>query len=337
MPGGIHGNSTEGSIILAEEVPVLPPAPPPSVQTAPPSRPDPVAGLLHAFDWGQPLPDAPGLRGEAALRYRWLREAASFRPGTLPADPFPAGPDHQEAEALRTLLRMPPSGLARPLAVLPMHLPGTALALWRWGRRQVRTGAFAPAVRMAWEDKLLASGPPLVQGYALRHALCWALAEHDEGRFARLKAAHQPMAESTFALFQRLFGLLGGPSPVLRLWTLPGLAYHDVRLGELGARRIWVCPPEAGPLPALPPDVAWIVPGASGTQDPANATLDPDDLREGRALAKRFESAGRKAFFAPSRADMERIGLVWFPALVVLDRKGFLEDIRMGDAAPGRP
>lgn len=316
---------------------MLPPTPPPVVQNLPVPHLDAVAHLLAAYDWGHPLPPAPDLKGPEALRYRWLLAAATFQPGALPADPFPPGPDHREAEALRGLLRPEPKDLARGLARLPLHLPGTALALWRWGQIQVRRGVFTPALRRAWEDRLLAEGPPLTRGYALRHALCWALAEHDETRFARLKATRQPLAEDTFALFQRLFGLLGGPSPVLRLWPLPGLGYQDLRLDQLGARRIWICPAPRGPLPALPGDVAWIIPSAAGSQDPGSATLGAPSLDEGRALAQRLAAAGRRAFFAPSRADMEQTGLVWFPALVVLDHQGFLKDIRMGDAAPEQP
>ena len=316
---------------------MLPPSPPPVVQTLPVPQPDAVARLLEAYDWGRPLPEAPELKGDAARQYRWLRAAATFAPGTLPADPFPAGPDHQEAEALRGLLRPSPQDVARGLAALPLRQPGTALALWRWGKLQVRRGAFGRDLRRTWEDRLLAEGPILTRGYALRHALCWALAEHDEVRFAALKAKSAAWDQETFAGFQRLFGLLGGPSPTLRLWPLPGLGYQDLRLDQLGASRVWVLPADPGPLPALPPDVAWIIPDGNGEQDPRATDLAPGPQRAAEALAARLKAAGRRAWFAPSREDMERLGLAWFPILITLDPQGNLKDIRMGDAAPGHP
>ncbi|HEX9082584.1 MAG TPA: hypothetical protein VF768_09915, partial [Holophagaceae bacterium] len=272
-----------------------------------------------------------------ALRYRWLKSAATLPPGHLPPDPFPPGPDRREAEALRALFRPEPQDLARHLAALPLHLPGTALALWRWGQDRVHRGAFTPALRRAWEDRLLSAGPILTRGYALRHALCWALAEHDETRFAALKTYRAQFSDDTFELFQRLFGLLGGPSPALRLWALPGLAYRDLRLDQLGAQRIWIQPAGAGALAPLPPGVAWIIPGADGMQDPRDADLTGASKSEGEALSMRLQAANLHAYLAPSVSDMERLGLVWFPALVTLDAQGFLKDIRMGDAAPDHP
>lgn len=316
---------------------MLPPSPPPIIQTLPVPQPDAETRLLEAYDWGRHLPDAPALKGQAALRYRWLRVAATFPPGTLPADPFPPGPDHQEAEALRGLLRPGPKDVARGLAALPLNQPGTALALWRWGQIQVREGIFGRTLRRAWEDRLLAAGPALTQGYALRHALCWALAEHDEIRFGALKAQAASWAGETVIGFQRLFGLLGGPPPSLRLWTLPSLDYHDLRLDQLGARRIWILPADPAPLPVLPPDVAWIIPDETGNQDPRSADLAPGPRREAGTLAVRFKANGRQAYFAPSREDMERLGFAWFPILIVLDEQGHLKDIHMGDAAPAHP
>lgn len=316
---------------------MLPPSPPPVIQAPPTPQPDPEAHLLEAYDWGSPLPKAPGLKGKAALRYRWLEAAATFPPGGKPADPFPPGPDREEAEALRALLDPAPQDIARSLGRLTLRQPGTALALWRWGRLQVERGVFGPALRRAWEDRLLAAGPALTRGYALRHALCWALADHDEVRFADIKTRTAAWAPETAAGFQRLFGLLGSPSPTLRLWSLPGLAYQDLRLDELGAKRIWVLPAGPGPLPDLPPDVAWIIPDGLGNQDPRSADLAPDPKRAGAALGARLQAAGRRAWFAPSREDMERLGLAWFPILITLDAHGALKDIRMGDAAPERP
>jgi len=137
--------------------------------------------------------------------------------------------------------------------------------------------------------------------------------------------------------FQRLFGLLGGPSPILRLWTLPGLDYRDLRLDQLGATRAWICPLETGALPELPAGTSWIIPSLSAELDPRDAGLSKSLLAEGQALGDRLQSAGRTAFFAPSRTAFEELGLAWFPILIELDAKGAIRGIRMGDAAPDRP
>ncbi|MDP1831309.1 MAG: hypothetical protein Q8K67_04570 [Geothrix sp.] len=296
------------------------------------------AALLDAFDWGLPLPSAPKLKGPAALEYQWLRAAAIYDPAHgLPASPFAAGRGRQEAEAFRRLLKAPKDRVTGALQTLPIRESGTALALWRWGQIQVRTGAFDAALRRTWEDRLLAAGPALTRGYALRHALCWALAGQDEARFAAVRSRANPEAEDTLKGFQRLFGLLGGPSPVLRLWTLPGLEYRDLRLDQLSAPRIWIRPAEEGPLPEIPAGTAWILPSASGSLDEREASLSGSPLIEGQALAARLQAAGRPAHFAPSRPAFERLGLAWFPILIELDGQGAIRSIRMGDAAPARP
>jgi hypothetical protein len=317
----------------------LPVQPPPAlIERSPSARQEAETALLRAFDWGHPLPPAPKLGGAAALDHRWLRAAATFDPRHgLPVDPFGAGPDRREAEALRNLLKTPPDHLARALGALPLRHAGTALALWRWGQVRVRTGALPLALRQTWEDRLLASGPTLTRGYALRHALCWALAENDEARFATLRAGTHQKADETLHGFQRLFGLLGGPSPTLRLWRLPGLDYRDLPLDQLGAQRIWICPAEDGPLPDLPADTAWIIPSLSGTLGERDAALTGEPLPEGQALSTRLQSHGRTAQFAPSRPAFEGLGLAWFPILIQLDAKGNIQSIRMGDAAPVRP
>ena len=294
--------------------------------------------LLEAFDWGLPLPPAPRLMGAASLGYRWLRAAATFDPAHgLPADPFATGRARQEAEALRRLLKGPLDLTGAALKALPLREAGTALALWRWGRLQVRDGRFDAALRRIWEDRLLTAGPALTRGYALRHALCWALAEQDETRLAAVRAQAGQGSEDTIAGFQRLFGLLGGPSPELRLWTLPGLAYRDLRLDQLGGHHIWICPAEGEALPELPAGTVWIIPSASGSLEERDASLSPALLAEGETLAARLRAAGRSASFAPSQAAFEHLGLDWFPILIDLDEKGSIRAVRMGDAAPARP
>lgn len=316
----------------------LPPQPTPPALSAPaPAGAEALEALMEAFDWGRPLPPTPKLKGQAALRYQWLRRAATFDPkGDLPVSPFAAGREQAEALALRRLPTVPKERLGAAVKALSLREAGSALALWRWGQVQVRTGAFDPEIRRAWEDRLRTAGPALTRGYALRHALCWALAEQDEARFAGLRSAAGSASETILKTFQGLFGLLGGPPPTLRLWALPGLGYQDLGLDQLGAR-IWICPVEEGPLPALPRGTAWVIPSASGGLDERDASLSELLLAEGQGLAHRLQAAGITAHFAASRPAFERLGLVWFPILIELNGKGRIRSIRMGDAAPERP
>lgn len=317
---------------------LLPMPSPPTLVAPVPQNQDAESAILDAFDWGHPLPPRPKLKGMAAVNHQWLRATATFDPAhDLPANPFATGQGRREAEAFRRLLKAPKDQISDALKALPIHATGTALGLWRWGQLQVRTGTFDAALRRIWEDRLLAMGPALTRGYALRHALCWALAEQDEARFAAVRSRTNQDAEDTLKGFQRLFGLLGGPSPVLRLWTLPELDYRDSRLDQFGATRVWIRPADDGPLPEIPAGTAWIIPSATGSLDERDASLSEPLLAEGRLLAARLQSAQRSALFAPSRPAFERLGLAWFPILIELDSKGDIRSIRMGDAAPQNP
>lgn len=307
--------------------------PPRLLRSEPQAPPAAETELLDAYDWGRALPPAPALRGQAALDLRWLRAAATFDPATgTPDSPYPRGGAQKEARALAALLRGPAETRAARLGSLPLQRSGTALALWRWGQQQVRQGAFPPTLQHLWEDRLLSAGPPLVRGLALRHALCWALARKDEARLVQVRRLAGPDS-GVFKGVQSLFGLLGGPSPVFRLWSLPGFSAEDRRLDELGTRRLWVCPAEEGALPPLPPGTVWIVPSATGALDEREATLSGAPQEEAQALAARLRQAGRTAHFAASRQPLERLGLLWFPILIDLDAQGNLTSIRMGDAA----
>jgi len=319
-------------------MPLPPPSTPPAVAAPEPTDAEGLEALLEAFDWGHPLPLMPKkLKGQAGLRYQWLRRAATFDPtGDPPTGPFLSGRERREVESLRRLPKVPREHLVAALKDLSLREAGSALALWRWGQVRVRSGVFDQATRRTWEDRLLRDGPALTRGYALRHALCWALAEKDESRFAALRPTGDPSLEGVHHAFQGLFGLLGGPSPVLRLWTLPGLDYRDLSLDRLGSR-VWICPLGEDPLPALPPGTAWIIPSASGAQEERDASLPEALLAEGRDLARRLQPAGLTAHFAASRPAFERLGLLWFPILVELDETGGLRSIRMGDAAPRQP
>ncbi len=318
----------------------LPLQTPPALEApAPASSQQAELALLDAYDWDQALPAAPGLKGKAALDYRWLRLAASFDPKQgLPMHPFAAGAARAEAEGLRHLGQLPAERLPKALQALPLKHSGTALALWRWGQQRVQQGAFTPPVRQAWENRLLSAGPSLLRGYALRHALCWALAERDEARFTDLRTRTQGGgAEAILKGFQRLFGLLDSPSPELRLWSLPDLSYADRRLDQLGAGRVWICPAPTGALPPAPAGAAWIIPSSIGSTEDREATLVGEALSEAQALAERLQAAGQRAQLAPSRAAFERLGLYWFPILIELDAAGAVKSLRMGDAAPERP
>ena len=318
-------------------MPLPPLQSPPAIAVPAPSGQEAEGALLEAYDWGRPLPKGSGLKGPAALEYQWLRASAAFDPARdLPANPFATGARRQEAEALRHLLKAPRARLAQALKALSLKESGTALALWRWGQVQVRSGTFDAGLRRAWEDRLLHKGPALTRGYALRHALCWALAEQDEARFATLRSTAGDGA-ADFQGMQRLFGLLGGPSPLLRLWALPGLTYRDLPLDQLGGSRLWICPVEDDRLPVLPPGTRWIIPSAAGELGEREANLPETILAEAKVLAARLESADRTASFAPSRQAFEQLGLVWFPILIELDDKGNLRSVRMGDAAPQKP
>jgi len=321
-------------------MPLLAMQPPPALTApapAPPTAQEAESALLEAYDWGRPLPVAPKLKGQALLRYRWLRAAATFDPAIEgPPSPFAGGPERREAEALGRLLKLAPGDLPTALKALPLKQPGTALALWRWGQAQMRRGAFNAPLRRLWEDRLLGAGPALTRGYALRHALCWCLADQDDQRLSALRKDMDADSEEVIRGVQRLFGLLGGPSPALRLWELPGLAYRDLGLDQLGARRIWISPLEEGPLPALGADTAWILPSESGGLDEREASLSEGLLQEAKNLAARLP-AQPHAYFAPSRAAFERLGLAWFPILIELDAKGNLRSVHMGDAAPKQP
>ena len=317
-------------------MPLLVQSPPALEAPAPVPPQEAERALLEAYDWSLPLPAAPVLKGAAALDYRWLRLAATFDPKQgLPMHPFAAGAAGAEGAALRRLEHMSPEQLPKALQALPLQHSGTALALWRWGQERVRQGTFPPLVRQAWENRLLRQGPALLRGYALRHALCWALAERDEARFVDLRARTQDGgAEPILKGFQRLFGLLDSPSPELRLWSLPDLAYADQRFDQLGTDRVWICPAPAGALPTPPAGTAWIIPSNAGTTEDREATLTGEALSEAQSLAERLKAAGQHAHLAPSRAAFERLGLSWFPILIELDAQGAIKSVRMGDAAP---
>ncbi|HET6330451.1 MAG TPA: hypothetical protein VFF76_06640 [Holophagaceae bacterium] len=307
---------------------MMPPfqAPSAAVATLPeaPSLADAEQSVFAALDADAPLPP-PVQVASGARAYAWLRAAARWKTGSgLPANPFAKGTrEAEEADAVRGFLASD-SGAAR----LPLKLSGSRLLLWTWMRSRDRTAPLPRAERAAIEDRLLDGGPDILQGWALRHALCFAIAERDNARFAALKRAKGSEAPDTFVGVQSLLGLVGGPSPVFRLWQLPDLRYQDATLGELGARRVWICPPGF----PVPPGAAWIIPSATGDQNGRETGLDLNMKAEAEALLPALK--GRAAWFAASRGDWEAAGLAWFPILIELDKDGNLASVKMGDAAP---
>ncbi|MBL0311227.1 MAG: hypothetical protein IPP78_00660 [Holophagaceae bacterium] len=322
--------------------------PPPMIQSAEQVVPlkEAVEKVLQDFDMEDP---ALPLRNPEVARkdqppLRWLRSAAL---SDIPENPFRKGTNSSsEAEALLTLLktdRDQAKTIETLLLNLKMKEPGTAMALWRWAKRQERIKPWNSSTRQIWEDKLMAgSAPAMLNGYALRHALCWALADKDEARFAALKAVRAQDAPTLFAPFQGLFGWFGEISPVMRLWVMPGLEYQDRRLDTLLAfdgskpSRIWISP-ESDPPQKLPTHTAWIVPTEAGSQTPDDTTLSQVELSAGTGISKRLAAAKGLAYLAPSRTEFESLGLVFFPIIIELDSKGAIQSIRMGDAAPQTP
>lgn len=309
---------------------MLPMMPPPqaSISVAPqaPLLGDAERGLFAALDAGE-RPSRPAkIPPPDRLAFDWLWNAAAWKPGgAAPASPFPKGSvAEREAQAWRAFLLAGDGDPAR----LSLDQSGSRLLLWTWMRNRDRRDPLAPPLRRRLEDRLLAGGPPILQGWALRHALCFAIAEKDGDRLTRLKAAHGSKAPETFAGAQALLGLLGGPSPAFRLWQLPGLRYQDATLGELGSRSVWICPPGF----PVPDSATWIIPSETGDQNGRETDLSPGMRAEAEALTP--ELKGRAAWFAASRGEWEDLGLAWFPILIELDKDGNLASVRMGDAAP---
>ena len=310
------------------------PLPVPALQApAPPqfNYADADSVLLARLDLGQPLDQAPALQGPERAAYAWLRAAAGWKPGQAPNDSFaPGSRERQEADALRALIASPAPAPAR-LAKLPLSLGGSRLLLWRWMRAR-RTPMAAP-LRGAVEDRLAEPGPEIIRGWALRHALCFALAEGDTARFAQLKETYGAQARETLAGFQTAFAMVGGPSPVFRMWRLPELDYRDQGLGDLGSTRVWIAPLEAPP----PPGAAWIIPSATGIMGEREGDLPAPMLAEAKELAAKLKASGRQAYYAASAREWERQGLAYFPILIELDAQKQITAIRMGDAAPAKP
>lgn len=302
---------------------------------APPkSLPEAETSFLEAYDAQEDARDlkAPmvALADRSALK--WLVESATK---AIPTNPFRRGSaPWREAESLRHLSALPTDSWLKAIESQPLTLRGSRLGLWRWGQSRVRDGRMGAGLRRQWEDKLLASGTSdLLFEYALRHALCFALAEADEVRFAQLKERWSAPAPDIFLDFQRAFALLGSPSPLFTLWKLPDMTTGDFSLHALGTHRIWIAADSGKGLPELPADAIWIMPTKQGLQPEGQNTLLEPELSEARSLAARLQEAKREAYLAPVRKPFETYALMYFPILIELDAEGSIRKIRMGDAA----
>ncbi|HJW09438.1 MAG TPA: hypothetical protein VJ483_07355 [Holophagaceae bacterium] len=289
--------------------------------------------LLDRLDLGQPLGPTPALRGRDRAAYLWLATAATWKPGRKPLAPFaPGSAELREAQDVQALLKGPaPSEAA--VAKLSLKLAGSRLLLWRWMKARELESPLDLQLRRAIEARLLEPGPALIQGWALRHALCFSVAERDQAHFAALRRAHGAQAQSLFSGFQSLFALLDGPSPIFRTWRLPELDYRDQGLGDLGARRIWVAPFDTPP----PRGTAWIIPSATGQLGTRESQLRGVLLKEAEGLAAKLRAMSRQACFVASSREWERQGLAYFPILIELDASKNIIAIEMGDAAPIKP
>lgn len=311
---------------------MFPPLPALMVLAAPPAPVLPLnvaqQQILEAYEDGAPLP-APRVAPRDRAALSWTLGAARE---DRPANPFPVGTAAQREAA--TLLALPSSPGPEALERLKLDQAGSHLLLWRWGQRQVREGAWSPAQRRAWEDRLLGEdGPGMTRGWALRHALCFALAEGDEGRFGGLQEAWGGEAPEVFGRFQRAFGLLGAPAPRLPLWTLPGLEPGELVLAAHPGATCRIEPLPEGPLAPPPTGTLWVVPSRAGSHPPQEPFLAGPELAEAQALAQRFQAAGLQGWLAPSRPPLEAFSFTFFPVLIRMDDQGRVSSIRMGDAA----
>ena len=292
--------------------------------------------LLEAFDANPSAQSLPSIPVSPADRpaHQWLLAALSK---DQPSSPFPKHSiDHQEAARLLALFDGPQDERGARLKVLSLRLAGTQAALWRWGQRLAHRGEMPTPLRRQWEDRLLRKDClPVIRGWAIRHALCFALAEDDESRLETLIEACSKEVPDLIQQFQRAFALLGGPPPRVYLWSLPELEPLDRPLGAFGSC-IRISPLEPGSSPP-PESCSWIIP-AMNSDLPANlSALEGPSLEEAKRLADQVRSMGRKAYLAPSREPLMNYALAFFPIEIHLDARGFVQSIRMGDAAQAKP
>ena len=285
--------------------------------------------MLEAFDYGVAVrpPQLPSNRASEQAKLMWLHSAAHL---PSPVSTFQKNsPEKAEADELLKFLEAKETPSEQSLVNLSLSLTGSQLALWRFGQAATRRGDWNSDIRRKWEGRLLEEKiHPLIRGFALRHALCWALAENDEMRLARLKGARasQDMPE-IFIVFQKAFSTIGGPLSALRLWTSDLVeSQSGIQAGE----KAWVCPDSD--FPPYDKTSTWVIPllepqGIENAESPtwrnrAEKMLDLPILTD------------YKVSFAPYQRDLGLLGIAFFPALICLDESGNVAKIQMGDACP---
>lgn len=287
--------------------------------------------VLKAWDEqdGQGSLPRPSVDPRDKAGLRWLLAAAG--PG-VPANPFPKRTTAwKEAESVRSLLQGKASAAA--LRNLPLNFAGSALALWNWARPQ----DLPSTLRKAWEDRLLEPTiPSVLRTSALRHALCFALAEGDTERFGHLRREIGDEDPDLFMTFQRTFALLGGASPRFRLWRLPDLQRLECGLQDLGPRRILIHPWLKGERPFRPEGAAWIIPLLEDRLPGLADGLDTPRQKLGETLGRDLGADARDAWYAPGEEPFSGYGLIFFPVDIELDPEGRIQRIAMGDASTSR-
>ena len=182
------------------------------LQAAPPrvSMEEAQTRILESYDQDPSLQRLPALvlRAKDRPAQDWLLGALKDK---CPRIPFPKGSEaYREASRLHDLLDASPGERPARLRALTLNLAGTQAALWRWGQALAQGGELPPALRQEWEDRLLQEQcAPVIRGWAMRHAFCFALTEADEARFDTLKATCVGEVPDLVRQFQRAFALLG--------------------------------------------------------------------------------------------------------------------------------
>lgn len=311
-------------LLLVPALVAAPPKPLPLVRA--------VDELLEQYDLGGQFPAPPpvGPRDRASLA--WLLEG--LQPEAAGVSFKSGHPSRKEALSLLEILK----GQTLPDGVPRMKEPGSQMRYWRWGAQLVRKGAWNSEVRRRWEDQLLSpTVHPLFRGYALRHALCFALAEADEARFAALKARVGEETPDLFLGFQTALALPKAFPPTLRLWSLPELAPVSVSLAQPGIRKVRIAQVRDGVIASPPVDTLWIVPTTEGDASSEVEQLDDAARREALAFVGRLPKDETRVFLAPVRSVLTKFGLAYFPIEIDLDEQGRVQRIRMGDAALAAP
>lgn len=302
----------------------------PALLAAPPAKrtlAEAVDRLVDQYDLEGRFSAVPRVAPRDQPSLVWLREALEA------GDTQPFAKGHRSRREALALLRLL-EGQEPPMEAPGLREPGSQLRYWRWGARLARAGSWGAPTRQRWEDHLLAPGlHPVVRGFALRHALCFALAEGDEGRLAALKEGLGEDVPDILAPFQTAFALRGAFAPTLRLWALPDLAPVSVMLAQPGIRTVRIAQAGEGPLAPPPVDTLWIIPTREGNAPQTADRLDEEARQEAAGLISRMPQDAARIYLAPVRSELMRFGLAFFPLVLELDGEGRVQRVRMGDAA----